>query len=346
LLYNRSRPGAPDLALVKGARDFFTPKSKTLGHDSYKGMGVDFADLGCRGLLDIFVSNITAEYALEESNFLFLHTGDNSRFKRGIAPFVDRSEALGLSRGGWAWDAKLADFDNSGVLQAMQAVGFVRGNVNRWPELQELAMSNDQLLHDPDAWLRVEPGDDLSGHQSNPFFVRGSSGIYYNIAADLSVAEPVPPGPSRGIAIADVYGDGRLDYAVARQWGPTIFYRNMSPPDNRFLELDLRMPLNPTRGVHDVTGGNVPPSMPAIGAAATLQMPDGRRCLAQVDGGNGHSGKRAPELHFGLGDMPADARLPVALQWRDTNGQLWRTQLALAPGRHTILLGTAGGDND
>ncbi len=346
LLYNRSQPGRPSFALVAGRRDFFTPKSKTLGYDSYKGMGVDFADLGCRGRLDIFVSNITAEYALEESNFVFMHTGDDSEFKRGIAPFVDRSESLGLSRGGWAWDAKLADFDNSGALQAMQAVGFVRGNVNRWPELQELAMSNDQLLHDPDAWLRVKPGDDLSGHQRNPFFVRSSSGVYYDIAADLPIAEPVPPGPSRGIAIADVFGDGRLDYAVARQWGPTIFYRNISPADNRFLELDLRLPLAPQRGVQEVSGGKIPPSMPAIGAAATLQMPDGRHCLAQVDGGNGHSGKRAPELHFGLGDTPADARLPVALQWRDRTGHLWRTQVHLTPGRHIVLLGTMAGDNN
>jgi hypothetical protein len=347
LLYNRSRPGAPDLTLAEGVRNFVMPKSKTLGYDSYKGMGVDFADLGCHGRLDIFVSNITAEYALEESNFVFMHTGDDSAFKRGIAPFIDRSEALGLSRGGWAWDAKLADFDNSGVLQAMQAVGFVRGDVNRWPELQELAMSNDQLLHDPDAWLRVKAGDDLSGHQHNPFFVRSSSGVYYNIAADMDVTGEVPPDPSRGIAIADVFGDGRLDYAVAHQWGPTVFYRNLSPQDNRFLELHLRVPLAPQRGVTDVPAGQIPPSMPAIGAAATLHMPDGQRCLAQVDGGNGHSGKRAPELHFGLGDTPANAKLPVALQWRDSTGRVWHTQITLAPGRHTILLGTpTGGDND
>ncbi|MEA2374910.1 MAG: rhamnopyranosyl-N-acetylglucosaminyl-diphospho-decaprenol beta,3/1,4-galactofuranosyltransferase, partial [Thermoleophilaceae bacterium] len=40
-----------------------------------------------------------------------------------IAPFVDRSEPLGLSRSGWAWEARLADFDNDGTPEALQASG-------------------------------------------------------------------------------------------------------------------------------------------------------------------------------------------------------------------------------
>ena len=68
---------------------------------------------------------------------------------RGIAPYVDRSEPLGVSRSGWGWDARLADFDNDGTLEALQAIGFLRGNVNRWPELHEIAMGNDDLLSKP-----------------------------------------------------------------------------------------------------------------------------------------------------------------------------------------------------
>ena len=39
-------------------------------------MGVDFGDLNGDGILDIFVSNIAAEFALEESHFAFLGTGE------------------------------------------------------------------------------------------------------------------------------------------------------------------------------------------------------------------------------------------------------------------------------
>ena len=56
-----------------------------------------------------------------------------------------------LARSGWGWDCRLADFDNDGLLEAVQAVGFIKGKVNRWPELQALGTSNDRLIHDPPA---------------------------------------------------------------------------------------------------------------------------------------------------------------------------------------------------
>jgi hypothetical protein len=166
-----------------------------LGYDSFKGMGVDFADIDARGLLDIFVSNITESYALEESNFVFMNTGRSGDLAKGTAPFIDQSEARGLSRSGWSWDAKLDDFDNSGQLEVLQATRFVRGSVDRWPELQELAMANDQFLHEPRAWLRVMPGDDLSGQDHNPFYVADKDGYYVNIAPELGLEPADKPAP-------------------------------------------------------------------------------------------------------------------------------------------------------
>src|SRR5204862_175174 len=124
------------------------------------------------------VSNITSQFALEESNFAWLSTGRLGEMKHGRAPFVDRSEPLGLSRGGWGWDAKFGDFDNSGELEIVQATGFLQGKVDRWPELQELAMANDTLLHHASVWPRFKPGDDLSGHEPNRFWVRGPAGRF------------------------------------------------------------------------------------------------------------------------------------------------------------------------
>jgi hypothetical protein len=68
-------------------------------------------------------------------------------------------------------------------------------------------------------------------------------------------------------------------------------------------------------------------------------LPDGRRLTAQVDGGNGMSGKRAPQLHFGLGNVAADKPLQVEIRWRDPRGQRQVRMLTLKPGWHTIVLG-------
>ena len=78
---------------------------------------------------------------------------------------------------------------------------------------------------------------------------------------------------------------------------------------------------------------------PAIGAFATVRLADGRKLVAQVDGGSGHSGKRSPDLHFGLGNWPADADLNVEIDWRDAAGQRHHSTLQLKPGWHTVLLG-------
>ena len=339
LLHNLSKPGELHFSLLEGKKGLTTPNSKVLGRDSFKGMGVDFGDLNGDGLLDIYVSNITLEYALEESNFVFLSTGELHRMSEGVAPYVDRSEPLGLSRSGWSWDVRLGDFDNRGLLEAVQATGFIKGKVYRWPELQELAMGNDELLSRPGSWPRFHADDDLSGGTHNPFFVRARDGRYYDIAPELGLDQSMV---SRGIATADVDGDGRLDFAVANQWETSYFFHNDSPDAGAFLGLHLLLPLR--RGEAQTTKARVghpgadTPGRPAIGAAATVQLPDGRRLVAQVDGGNGHSGKRSPDLHFGLGDLPAEAKVLVGLSWRDPAGRRHQEQLRLSPGWHTVML--------
>lgn len=348
LLHNRSRPGEFHFAPLEGEKTFQTPGSKVLGHDSFKGMGVDFGDLNADGLPDIFVSNIAREYALEESHLVFISTGQTQLMQLGRAPYIDRSEPLGLSRSGWGWDVKLGDFNNDARLEVIQATGFVRGAVNRWPELHELAMGNDQLLQHPGSWPRLRPGDDgLSFEEHNPFFMLAGNGRYYDMSPELGLSVPQI---SRGISTADVDGDGRLDFALANQWDDSFFYHNEGSSAGLFLGLHLRLPV----GAQDARQLQVCPgnpqasvkSRPALGAQAIVYLPDGRRLVGQVDGGNGHSGKRSPDLHFGLGSAGVNQKIRVALRWRDRDGAVQQTELELSPGWHTVLLGGAERGSD
>lgn len=348
LLHNRSTPGHPRFELLIGRRSLTTTKSKVLGRDSYKGMGVDFGDLNGDGWPDIYVSNITQEYGLEESNFVFLSTGRVDLMKEGVAPYVDRSETLGLSRTGWGWETRLGDFNNDGTLEALQATGFMKGSVNRWPELHEVVMGNDQLLRHPRSWPSLQAGDDISGNGHNFFFVRAPDGRFHDIAAQLSIDQPLL---TRGIATADVDGDGRLDYAVANQWGTSYFYHNESDNPGAFLGIRLRLPVRPgdlavtqTRVCREGRGATVLPSRPAIGAEARVFLVGRAPLVQQVDGGNGHSGKRSPDLQFGLGQLAGNQLVSVELRWRDARGTLQRETIQMSPGGwYTILLGREKG---
>jgi enediyne biosynthesis protein E4 len=335
LLYNVSTPGHIRFTEAVGYRGPLMPKSFAVGKGSFKGMGVDFGDLQNNGRFDFMVSNITTAYALEESNFVFMNQAASygsmkQSLVSGTAPFTQQAEQVGMAWTGWAWDVKFGDFLNNGHLDVVQTDGFIKGTINRWPWLQEMAMTNDDLLYNPANWPRVEPGDDLAGHQCIAFYAYSPGMHYANISKLLGLCAPIP---TRGAAIADTRGIGRQDFAIARQWGPPAFYANSSPQVGNFLGLHLYRPVpgsTPGQGLSGV-------GTPAYGATVQINTP-GHTQIAQLDGGSGHSGKDSFEVYFGLGGY--SGMVTVHIHWRDTSGVLHQQTLTLSPGSHDIYLTT------
>lgn len=334
MLYNKSTPGHTKFAEVTGVRGATDPKSKVVGNDSFKGMGVDFGDLNHDGVYDMFVSNITTSWGIEESNFQFMGTAkDNAdlskQFQAGNAPYEDVSGEVGTAWSGWGWDVKIADFDNSGNEVITQATGFTKGQVNRWPQLQELATSNDGLTSNPAWWPNLVEGDDLGGDQTLHFFAKSADGRYADLAPKLGLAIPTP---TRGIAPGDADGDGRLDFAVARQWEAPVFYHNDSPDTGQYLQLKLTTDAPVSAGPLPAAGSA------AVGAEVTVTTADGKKYIDRVDGSSGHSGRRSQDINIGLGH-DVKGPLKVHLQWRDRTGQLRQQDLQLNPGCHMYQLG-------
>ena len=270
-----------------------------------------------------------------------------AQMKQGIAPFDDHSEDLGLSRSGWGWDAKFGDFDNSGNVQLVQTTGFCKGNAGNysgWPWLHELATANDQLLKNPKFWFRCEAGDSLSTHSTLAFFARDEQGYFWDIGRDLGFTEGEI---GRGVSTADVDGSGRLSFAVANQFGPSFFYRNECPTVGTFVGVRPILPLSPNHvdriSLVDGRPDMISKARPAVGAQAILHLPDGHLVKAQVDGGNGHAGRRTPELHFGVGNIPKDTMLKMDFTWRDGDGILHTSTCDVQTGHwNTATLGWPG----
>jgi hypothetical protein len=337
LFHNVSTPGQIKFAVATGTRTPTTPKSMVPGNDSFKGMSIDFGDLGNSGRFDAFVSNITVSWALEESNLVWTNTAKDAadakdRLNRGDAPFVNTASELGMAWTGWGWDAKMGDFDNSGNLSLVQADGFVKGSINRWPWLQELAMMNDQLVRNPAMWPKAEAGDDISGSEKVAFYARSIDGTHFvNISDDLGLGVPAL---TRGIAIADTTGTGYQDLAIARQWGPPVFYHNEHPAQNDFVGLRLYRPIAGTTPGQQ--SGLALPGTPAYDAVVKFTDKNGKVQLTKLDGGSGHSGKRSFDIFHGLG--ASHDPVTADISWRDLNGQVHQQTLTLQPGWHDLML--------
>ncbi|WP_229830482.1 CRTAC1 family protein [Actinoplanes ianthinogenes] len=331
--HNVSTPGKISFQLAEGKRDATTPKSMVIGHDSFKGMAADFGDLDHDGKFDLFVSNITQSWGLEESNLVWHNTAaDNADahqlLSQGVAPFRNVAADKNLAWVGWGWDAKMADFDNSGQLVIVQTAGFVKGEINRFNWLQELAMSNDLMLQEPNMWPKAEPGDDIAGSNHVAFWAKEDTNErYVDLSPQLGLDAPIP---TRGVAVADADADGAQDFAVARQWGAPAYYRNTRGTDGNFLGLRLFRPATQP-------GTTAVPGSPAYGAQVRITTADGKVQLAQVDGGGGHSGKRSFDVYFGLGAAGAK---PVAaeISWRAVDGSRHTQTVDLAAGWHNLVL--------
>jgi hypothetical protein len=141
------------------------------------------------------------------------------------------------------------------------------------------------------------------------------------------------------VAVADVDGDGDLDFATANQWEDSYFFRNDCPNPGNFLILNCV--ISGSGDKVKISKGHIkqqPNTYPAIGSQISVYLPSGVKLTSQIDGGNGHSGKRSPHIHFGLNDLVQE-KIKTEIYWRDNIGATHKKQIELEPGWNTLILG-------
>ncbi|XDA96846.1 CRTAC1 family protein [Sulfitobacter sp. LCG007] len=182
-----------------------------------------------------------------------------------IGTYAQRPHLGDDGRPSTGWHAEFGDLDNDGRADLFIA----KGNVDQMPE---------NAIEDPNSLLLQQP-----------------DGTFREISVEAGVASTAR---SRGAALEDFDGDGRLDLVVVNRRAPIELYRNVTEDTGHWLKVALRQP-----GVNSR----------AIGAVVSVTTPDGTQ-VQEVTVGGGHAGGSDGPLHFGIG---AAQRIAVSVAWPD-----------------------------
>ena len=215
---------------------------------TYAGMGIAFQDYNNDGLPDLVITNLANQkYALYRNN--------------GDGTFADKTFAagLGINTDALGWGAAFADVDNDG-----------------WPDL---LVVNGHVYPEVDSEV-------MGTKYREPRF------LYYNLGngkfKDLSKSSGpglTEPRSGRGLAIGDLFNDGRLDAVVNNLSDTPMLLVNVAASNNHWLGVRL---IGTTS------------NKDAIGSRVTIHGAK-RAWVDEVRSGSSFNSSNDLRLHFGLG---------------------------------------------
>jgi hypothetical protein len=242
-------------------------------------MGIAVGDVDGDGLFDVLVTHLT-----EETHTLW------SQGPRGL--FQDRTASAGLTHPSWrgtGFGTVLADFDHDGALD----LAVVNGRVRR-------AKSSGTNLPSADT-----PESFWSSYfDRNQLFVNDGKGRFHDLSP-INGPFCGTPRVGRGLACADIDGDGALDLLVTNIAGPARLYRNVAPKRGHWL---LVRALDPA--LH----------RDAYGAEITVQIGP-RRLMRWINPAYSYLCSNDPRAHFGLGQAERVDALTVV--WPDGSEEIF-----------------------
>lgn len=228
------------------------------------GMGIASQDLNGDGLPEVMMTSMGDQ-------LLQFNTGTgftDAPFSLGT--YAQRPFEGDDGRPSTGWHAEFGDVDNDGRMDLFIA----KGNVDQMPS---------NAMHDPNNLLMQRPDG--------------------TFAERADVAGIATTERSRGAALADFDGDGRLDLVVVNRRAPMELWQNATAETGHWAGIEPHMPGN-TR---------------AVGAWVELRA-GGQTTAREVTVGGGHAGGQAGPLHFGLGSA---TQAEVRVTWPDGTVSDW-----------------------
>lgn len=142
----------------------------------------------------------------------------------------------------------------------------------------------------------------LAMKDPNNLLIQNQDGKFYEAAGDAGVATLER---SRGAALVDFNGDGRLDLVVTNRRAPLELFENVTPDTGNWILVTPRQPA---------------PNNYAVGAWIELRDAAGNIRTKELTIGGGHAGGQMGPVHFGLGNA---MRIDVRILWPDGNASKW-----------------------
>ncbi|MEO6195791.1 MAG: CRTAC1 family protein [Thermoanaerobaculia bacterium] len=280
--------GTDRFLLNNGDGTFRDATRETVGIDTKKGMNADWGDYDNDGWLDLYVTNITTDY-MREGNFLWRNNGVDDK---GTLSFSDVARETGTHDTGWGWGAKFFDYDDDGWLDLYVVNGWVSAGPESYvPDIFAMITRTPAVdFADARNWPPMG-GKSLSGYEKKRLF-HNEAGTFREEAARHGLDST---RDGRGIAVADLDNDGRLDLFVANANAAPYLYRNVRPAGPHWAAFLLEGRKS---------------NRDAVGAQLRVTA-GGHTQLHFVDGGNGFAGQSSRRVHFGLASAAVIDRLEV-----------------------------------